>query len=487
MLFGRGGEQERKRRLAERLASTDAEVRAAAAQEIARARDQEWAVRELARALDREPSPESFGAIVGPFAEALCRDRVARQRVERMFAAHIDDPAALVREWTALLAEYGAGTPVTSVGDDLADDVRDCLGRLQEWGWRPHEMGRMRPGTFPYTAAFNAAVELLHMAVLRAAPLDPAASERARSEARYAFERALPHPPESQERGEILLKLAQRPEGPSWADRALASVRVDEALSWCRSTEPDRAVLGAEALESMLLFNDEVRRPAARATLDFLAARQPRTLATVLRCYTMLQNSRPLDDPPVDLFLDSLGHPSPRVRVAAASGLDAFGAGSPREGRAVTALVDALNRDPSLDVVRAAASSLALIVCTDEANTAAASAALAAKADARDPGVRAASVEGALFREEPGGFARLAAELRRPDVEPVFLGVADFICGQADSYIPDDVRAELINLVELLDYGGWADLPLEDDLYPTPEDRAELLEQVLDTLRAGNG
>lgn len=158
MLFGRGGEQERKRRLAERLASTDAEVRAAAAQEIARARDQEWAVRELARALDREPSPESFGAIVGPFAEALCRDRVARQRVERMFAAHIDDPAALVREWTALLAEYGAGTPVTSVGDDLADDVRDCLGRLQEWGWRPHEMGRMRPGTFPYTAAFNAAV-----------------------------------------------------------------------------------------------------------------------------------------------------------------------------------------------------------------------------------------------------------------------------------------------------------------------------------------
>ncbi|MGW7302383.1 HEAT repeat domain-containing protein [Streptomyces sp. NPDC054829] len=486
MLFGRGGDQERKRRLAERLASTDAEVRAAAAQEIARVRDHAWAVRELARALDREPTPETFNAIAEPFADALCRDRASRQRVERMFAEHVDDPAALVWEWTALMAEYGAGVPVTSVGDDLAEDVRGRLERLREQGWRPHELGRMRPGSVPYAVAFGAAVELLHEAVLRASPLSPEDSERTRAEARYAFERALAHPPESEERGDILMELCERPEDTSWADRARAGVRVAEAIAWCRSTQPERAALGAEALECMLLFNDEVRRPAVRATLDFLCARQPLTLATVLRCYTMLQNTRPLDDPPVDRFLDALAHPSPRVRAAAASGLDAFGGGSPQEARVVAALIDTVNQDPSLPVVRAAASSLALIVCRDEANTAAASAALATKADARDPGVRAASVEGALFREEPGGFARLTAELRRPDVEPVFLGVTDFICGPADCYVPDGVRAELIGLLESLDRGGWADRPVEDDLYPDPEDRAELLAQVLDTLRAGN-
>ncbi len=172
------------------------------------------------------------------------------------------------------------------------------------------------------------------------------------------------------------------------------------------------------------------------------------------------------------------------MRAAAASGLDAFGGGLPEEGRVVAALVDALDQDPEITVVRAAATSLALIVCSEESNTRAASLALTRKADAADARLRAASVEGALFREEPGAFARLLAELERPDVEPVFVHVTDFICGLKYGGVPGPVRSELTRLLEQLDHAGWPELPVDDDLYPDPEDRADLLEKTLETLRA---
>ncbi|WP_328875069.1 hypothetical protein OHT76_36145 [Streptomyces sp. NBC_00287] len=484
MFFRGRGARERQQGLSERLGSPEEEVRAAAAQEIAEERDWEWAVRELALALDREPTPETFDAIAGPFGDVLYRDRDTRRRVEHMFASRVDDPVGLVRDWTAFLAEYGVGAAMESVDDDLADEVRGRLERLREQGWRPHELARMRPDAFEYMVAFGTAVEVLHDAIRRTAPLSAEEAERARAQARDALERALPHPADSDERGDILLDLCERPDPESWTDRSLATLRIEEVLALCRSAEPNRAALGLEALEYLLVYEDTLKRAAVRETLDRLCAQDqpPHALARVLRCYSQLQNERAIADPPVDLFLTSLSHPDGRVRAAAAFGLDASG-GLPQEARAVAALIDTMDHDPDIAVVRSAANSLALIVCSEEANTLAASAALALKADAVDARVRASSVEGALFRNEAGGFARLTAELERPDVEPAFVEVAHFICGLQNSGATDEIRAELTRLLERLGRNEWPELPCDDDLYPDPEDRAELLEKALETLR----
>lgn len=60
-------EQERQQELSVRLRSSEAEVRAAAAAEIAQVRDVAWAIRELAQALGREPSPGTFDGVADPF------------------------------------------------------------------------------------------------------------------------------------------------------------------------------------------------------------------------------------------------------------------------------------------------------------------------------------------------------------------------------------------------------------------------------------
>ncbi|MET7382131.1 hypothetical protein ABZT08_25475 [Streptomyces sp. NPDC005526] len=90
-------ERERQQDLSERIRSAEAGVRVAAAAEIVKVRDQQWALRELAQVVDREPSPATFAYTAGYFCDALCRDRAVRVRVEQMFARHDDDPAALAR------------------------------------------------------------------------------------------------------------------------------------------------------------------------------------------------------------------------------------------------------------------------------------------------------------------------------------------------------------------------------------------------------
>ncbi|MER6802186.1 MULTISPECIES: hypothetical protein [Streptomyces] len=194
----------------------------AAAAEIAQMRDQAWAVRELAQALDREPSPDTFADITGSFCDALCRDRAMRERVERMFAVHGDEPAALVQAWSAFLAECGSGTAMDAVDDDLADDVRRRLHRLRRQGLQPGELSRMRPDSFAHTVAFGTAVVLVHDAVRRSAPLSRDEAERIRTEVRTALDHALALPSDSDERTAALSRLAAPVDDQSWADRAVA-------------------------------------------------------------------------------------------------------------------------------------------------------------------------------------------------------------------------------------------------------------------------
>ncbi|MDT9694858.1 hypothetical protein [Streptomyces sp. P17] len=68
-------------------------------------------------------------------------------------------------------------------------------------------------------------------------------------------------------------------------------------------------------------------------------------------------------------------------------------------------------------------------------------------------------------------------------MEPAFVEVADFICGLRDSGATEEIRADLTRLLERLGRNEWPTLPCDDDLYPDPEDRAELLEKALETLR----
>lgn len=454
-----------------------------AAAEIAHVRDQAWAVSELAQALDREPSPDVFADIAGSFCDALCRDRAARERVEQMFAVYDDEPSALVRAWTAFIAECGAGRALETVDDDLAEDVRGRLRRLHEQGSRHHELSGMSPDSFAYDVTFGTAVVLVHHAVRRGAPMPHDEAGQARKEVRDTLERALALPADSDERMAVLVPLGMRPDDEAWTDRTLAALRIEEALAQCESAEPARVTLGVEALHCMMLFNEVLRHAEIRETLDRICVsrQEPFTLGEGLLCYAALHADRPLDDPPVDLFLTSVSHADAVVRAAAVSGLDTVGPGLPQETRVVAALTEALEGDPDAEVVRCAATALAYIRCAEPANTGAASEALARHADATDARLRAASVEGALLREEPGAFDRLRAELQRHDVEAVFVSVTDaFVCDRKGD-LPDAQRDELTRLVERLRQDGWAELT-SDDEEPDPEFRSGQVDQALESL-----
>lgn len=479
-------EQDQQRELSARLRSPEAEVRATAAAHIAQVRDAAWAVRELAQALGRVPSPETFDDVAGPFCDALCRDRAVRERVEGMFAAHIDDPAELVRVWTAFLAELGAGTPVDTVDDELAAEVGARLGRQREQGGKPHQLAGTDPDSLTYTITFGVAVELLHDAVRRYAPLPPDETDRARREIRETLERALAHPVNSDERTALLVPLCERPEDESWTDRQSAALLIREVLDLCGSTAPDRVALGLEALDITLHFNDVCLHDAVRETLDRLWApdQEPFVLSEVLSCYPALHTDRRLADPPVELFLTALDHTDPLVRANAAAGLDSIAPGQPQESRAVAALIAAMENDPDVEVARSAAYALATIACHEEANTRTASAALAGQAGSTDPSLRAASVDGALLRDEPGAYDRLSAELRRTDVEARFISSAHFLLDLGRKP-PKQVAGEWIRLLERLDQSGWTDRPdeHEDGADTEPEFRTALLDQTLAQLR----
>ncbi|MEU6251137.1 HEAT repeat domain-containing protein [Streptomyces sp. NPDC047043] len=477
--------QEQQRDLSARIRSAEAADRAGAAAEIAKVRDQAWALRELAQALEREPLPDTFSDIAGAFCDALFRDRVARERVEQILALPDDQPAELVRAWTAFMAECGAGAAMETVDDELGQDVRSRLRRLAGQGWRHRELSRMHKDSFAYYIAFGTAVVLVHDAVRRSAPLPGDEAEHARKEIRTALERALALPADSDERLGVLVALSMRPdEEETWTDRALAGLRIDEALALCRSPEPARVTLGLEALHSLMLFGPVLRRTAIRTTLDRVCVpdQEPYTFSEGLLGYAALQADDPLDDPPVELFLNALGHPDEVVRAAAASGLDRVGPGLPEEQRVVAALTDSLDSDPDAEVVRCAATALAGISCADEANTRAASRALARHADSADARVRAASVEGALLRDEPGAFARLTTELQRADVQAVFVSVTDAFVIDSRNDLTDVQRAELTRHLERLRQDGWAEHPGDDD-ETDAETRAGLVEQVLVALR----
>jgi hypothetical protein len=483
-MFGRRRsrkEEQRQRELSARIASADAGTRVTAATEIAQMRDQEWAVRQLAQALDREPSPEVFQDIVGPFCDALCRDRGTRERVERVFAEHAE-PGALVRAWSALMEEFGSGSALEAVDEELAGQVGARLRRMAAQGLHHRGLSGMRRDSFAYDVTFAVAVGSVHDAIRRSAPLSDDEAAQARQETRSILERALALPPGSDERSEVLVLLGMRVDDETWTDWALSVLRIDEALAWCRATDPDRVALGLEALHGMMLLNEVMRHAEIRRTLDRVCVPglQPHALSQALGCYASLHAERPLQDPPSDLFLTSLTHSDPRVRAAAASGLSIVAPGQPQEKHAIGALTAALDDDPDNEVRRSAATALAYIECEDEANTLAATAVLTRHREAADPYVRAASVEGALLRGEPGAHDRLTAELRRPDVEAVFVNV---VTG-CPSSLSEARRTELTGLLEQLATDGWAALTSDPDALD-PESRAADLEEALASLRSG--
>ncbi|MCX5359411.1 HEAT repeat domain-containing protein [Streptomyces sp. NBC_00124] len=482
-------EQERQRELSVRLRSPEPEVRAAAAGEIAQARDMAWAIRELAQAMDREPSPIWFDAVAGPFCDAVCRDRAVQERVERMFAAHADAPVELVRAWTALLAEFGAGAALDTVDDELAAEVGARLRRVREQGGQPDELSGTDPESLTYVVTFGVTVELLHDAVRRYVPLPADDIERTRRETRENLERALAHPARSDDRHALLVSHCELPDDETWADRQLAAVRIREALDLCGSAEPDRVALGVQALAVMLQLNHVCLNDAVRETLDSLCVpdQDPFTFSEVLSCYPSLHAGRRLPDPPVELFLAALGHADPLVRAHAAAGLDTIAPGQPAESRAVAALIEAMEHDPDIEVVRSAAYALATIPCSAEADTRAASAALAGKAGSADPGLRVASVDGAIHRDEPGAFDLLTAELRRTDVEARFVSSVDLFL-DLGKLPPKEVTAQWARLLERLRQDGWPDRPNEheDGDDTQPGFRMALLQLTLDKLRAHN-
>ncbi|WP_371526180.1 HEAT repeat domain-containing protein [Streptomyces sp. NBC_01283] len=527
-------------RLAAGLRDPDVEVRRKAADTAAVSADPRWALRELAQAVEREPWAEEFQeTVVDGFAAALRREAPVRERTERIFAAHLDDPEGFIRAWTGLTAELGGAPALREVPGDLRDDMRARLTTLRDRGWTAEGLGGLgRPDAFARELAFDLAILLASLVLRRNTPLPAEEADRVRGEARATLEKALPHAPGSAERAALLGPFPRNPEVGSWTDRARAGLRADEALALCASGEPESVTLGAEAL-AKLLFGEVVRRDQVLETLDHLLASpkaaqgsspdaapdaapnaaqdappnsgrddagptaspgpDPFLLSRILDCYSNLHAMLPLDAPPLDLFLDGLRHPDPRVRASAAEGLDPIAVGSPTEGRAVEGLVGLLEHDPEVSVRRHAATALRWLEYGEDRHARVGAAALERQADAADPEIRAHSIADALRRGAPDAYDRFLAELESPDVHGQLLaGLMNAPTGSGFALPSRSVRKTLIERLEALREAGWADRdapgaagpasPSPDSARPNVEvltaaDRAELLSGLIEALR----
>lgn len=504
-------------RLAAELRDPDAEVRRKAADTAAVSADPRWALRELTAAVEREPWAEEFQeTVVDGFAAALRREKPVRERTERIFAAHLDDPEGFVRAWTELTAELGGGPAVREVPGDLRDDMRARLVSLKDRGWTAEGLaGLGRPDGFARELAFDLAILLASVVMRRNTPLPAEEADQVRAEARATLKKALPHAPGSAERAALLGPFPRKPELGSWTDRARAGLRADEALALCASEDPELVTLGAEAL-AKLLFAEAVRRDQVLTTLTHLrtglnaasdagpgvtppASPDPFLLSRILDCYSNLHAVLPLDPLPLDLFLDGLRHADPGVRASAAEGLDPIAPGSPAEGRAVEGLVDLLENDPEISVRRHAATALRWMEYSEDRHSRVGAAALKRQADAADPELRAHSVADALRRGAPDAYDRFFAGLESPDVHSQLLSGLLNVPTDAGFVLPSrSVRKTLIERLEALREAGWADrdatratapdIPSPDSARPNVEvltaaDRAELLSDLIEALR----
>lgn len=494
--------------LAAALRDPDAEVRRRASRSAAESGELRWALRELAQAVEREPWTEDFSeTVVDGFAAALRRDQTVRERTERIFTLHRDDPEGFVRAWTELTAELGGAPAVREVSGDLRDDMRSRLTYLRDEGRAiegPSDAGR--PLTFARELAFDITVLVASLVMLRNTPLAEEEADRARAEMRAALKKALPHAPGSAERAAHLAPLTRTPKVESWTDRARMGLYADEALALCASEERELETLGTQAL-ARLLFHDVVRRDQVRGALDRLVARGAADdsflLGRILTCYSHLHVPIPLDDPPLGLFLDGLRHPDPVVRASAADGLDPLATDSPEEGRAVEGLVGLLENDPETVVRRSAATALRWLRYGDRRHADIAAEALAGQAGSPDAELRAHSVADALRRGAPDAYDRLLTALEAPDAHWQLLSGLLNVPGDSGFVLPSRAqRKALIARLEALRATGWAerdsdagdpgaafpgvdfpgfDFPSAES--PGVDERAELLGALLETLR----
>ncbi|MFE6161707.1 HEAT repeat domain-containing protein [Streptomyces sp. NPDC056486] len=502
------------------LRAPDAEVRRKAAIAAAGAGELQWALRELTRAVEREPWTEDFDeTVVVGFVTVLRRDQGVRERTQRIFATHLDDPEGFVRAWTELTEDLGGGPAVREVEGELRDDMRARLTYLRDEGHAAEVLsGIGQPLTFARELAFDITALLASLVMRRNTPVPEAEANQVRAEMRAALKKALPHAPGSDERAAVLAPLTRTPAVRSWTDRARAGLYADEALALCAGGERDLVALGTEAL-AKLSFREVVRRDQVRETLDRLVAQagraagqagqaagqsagqaagqeprgaqqdqdaqdalDPFLLSQILACYSHLHVPLPLDDPPFDLFLDGLRHPDPAVRASAADGLDPIATGSPVEGRAVEGLVGLLEHDPEVDVRRHAATALRWLKYGDEQHSGIAADALARQADSPDPEIRAHSVADALQRGAPDAYERLLTGLESPDAHWQLLsGLMNMPGGSGFALPSRSVRKALIERLEALRATGWAERDAAAVL-PDADDRAELLTDLLETL-----
>lgn len=475
--------------LARALRDPDAAVRATAASDAAVSANLAWALPELAAAVAREPWTDDFHeTVVDGFAVALRRDAALRERTERIFSGHLEDPEGFVRAWTGFVAELGGPPAPPETGEDLCDDMRERLTYLRDEGWRPEGIdGLGRPGTFLRDLAFDLAVMLASLVVLRNEPLSAEESEQVRDETRAILEKALTFPPDSTERLVLIAPLGDEPDDESWKDRARHGAQVDETLTLCMSTDDDRMALGVETLHHQIMRDDVLRRRRTRTVLDHLLAREqtPFVLYQVLGCYARLHLVSGLPDPPVELFLTRMRDTDVDVRSSAAAGLGIIAPGTPKETEAVAALVKRLDHDSDAEVRAAAAHSLTGLSRAEEPGARAVADALARHAASPVPEIRAASLRHAMEHGAPDAYDRLLSELDSADVHWQFLASSELALTGTNVSLPEEARLPLLERLERLAASGWAACHVDpDDGFPDADDRAEMLNDLLERVRA---
>lgn len=249
--------------------------------------------------------------------------------------------------------------------------------------------------------------------------------------------RARAHPPDSTQRFTALESLAEHD----------VTVVAEQALALCRGGRPEDVLVGAEALQRVLM--DGPSRALWRQVREVThvlcgpGQRDAGTLAAALPAHARaLHEEEPRDS--VAFLTEMLRHPDGRVRSAAALTVPALDDPMPL----VAGLVSLLDTDPLPDVADSAAAGLGAVIVRDPPGERDITALFAANLDAP---------AGALL-----AWRRTRAALldeRQPDAADV-----------TDPDLLDDLREALTGLRRL----DW----------PAPEDRAENLRAFIGAVNA---
>ncbi|MGH3239308.1 MAG: HEAT repeat domain-containing protein [Spirillospora sp.] len=366
--------------------------------------------------------------------------------------------------------------PDIAVTDDLRDEIRHPLVSLGGLNWTD-------PETRPLVLA--AFIELVNGSARHYASV-PGQDESRRETVRELLQQARTHPPDSEERDEILVRLLPDPSAPAWTDRHAVNIATDEALALLAAPDEAGAILGIETLGLLTALATTGRSDQIRTALADLRARRPDdpvVLSAMLRIYSGLSVRGLLDDATDhhDAFvLDLLDHENAKVRRAAAAAVTDMRGNTPPNPLAER-LIRLIDQDPDPSVQAEAALSLATRAWPDAGHKPTTET-LTRLLDHPDQIIRTHALTWAVRINRRGVLDRLLDELTTPDPPWEILALVEHMPGQILGGLPRRLHKRFTEALARLDENGWA-ARAEPGAFPDAEVRAQTLVDASEALQ----